>query len=602
VKHRRAFGDVLTKAVHRIAADEQRTIGAIQDELGYAIGRESGGTAIEHWRKGNVPAHSDEVERLAATLYQRDGLRDRAEVQTFLRYAAHPDVFGCSARLLSDPSTVEPLPDDELPPTSGAPPANVPPARATLVLEGSVDTFHEQERERVIAGVAALLGLNPEHIVIAQVVSGSVRMTLELPVSAAARLHAFKTTDHPTLKALNIMNIAWEPATIAAAAILRLHETTYLEAVNMRINGAAARLWELATEGLARLADPLLPAPQPSDLDDATRQAALQAYLEVRLERDDTLRDQVAALLDQTDPAVVWKQVQRMAVLVRQIAQTVSMQMGHDPAALTPALYDYIRHQTDPWQADLPRRWWRWPWQRWLHASGDQVWHIRIAHALALALVQIDAQVWQDRQALSTVLTEKMRGVLARARVPRHDRPAFLDALLDNQPQVQSLVSIIYAQRQQSQPSPELSTSSESPYHTTRQEGALRLAVSTGPQRGFLLSVPIPQTPALAVLSGQESLFSDHLPEVAHIPMVSVTLREENQRLTLLVGVSEAAARGRWQVDLLVDDQVFASGRTDESGIARLPDLPRDLVQRQQMTLRCVELLFQEEDQQQEEE
>jgi hypothetical protein len=590
VKHPQAFGDLLTRAVYRIATETRRTIGAVQDDLGYAIGRTAAGSPIEYWRKGYVPAQSTEVERLADALYRRGGLRDQGEVETFLRYADHPDLAGCCVRIL------HPEPADDPPPVTSTA------ARVTLVIEGDIAAFQTHAREQIITHIADLVGLPPDQIVIAQVVAGSVRLTLELPTRAAVMLRDRDAGDALALKELGIMQIEWEPTAdqMAAAVLARLQEVTFLEAVNMRMNGAVARLWHLVTEGLARLADPLLPAPAPSDLDDAPRQAALQAYLEVRMERDPAMRNEVAALLATTDPtAAVWSPVQRMALLVRQITRATSMQMGAAPGALTPVLHDYIRHQADPWQVDLPRRWWRPPWQRWLYARGDQIWHVRIAHALALALLRIDALQWQEPALFFTALQAAGPALLARGRVPVRDRSAFLAALRDTRLQVQVLVRTLRPQFQVTAPSAAPATS----FRITRRQGGVELAVASGPERQFHLTVPIPPTPALAVLSGHDSLFSDHLPEVAQSPMVSVTLREvEPARLTLLVGVSETDPAVRWQVDLLEDEQLLASVTTSQVGIAQFNDLPRTLIERRQIRLRCRELLLPEQNQHQEQE
>gem|GEM_PF-2732318 len=590
VKHPQAFGDLLTRAVYRIATETRRTIGAVQDDLGYAIGRTAAGSPIEYWRKGYVPAQSTDVERLADALYRRDGLRDQGEVETFLRYADHPDLVGCCARIL------HPQPADDPPPVTSTA------ARVTLVIEGDIAGFQTHAREQIITHIADLVGLPPDQIVIAQVVAGSVRLTLELPTRAVVMLRDRDADDDLALKELGIMQIEWEPTAdqMATAALARLQEVTFLEAVNMRMNGAAARLWHLATEGLARLADPLLPAPAPSDLDDAPRQAALQAYLEVRMERDSDMRNEVAALLATTDPtAAAWSPVQRMALLVRQITRATGMRLGTDPVALTPVLHDYIRYQADPWQVDLPRRWWRPPWQCWLHARGDQIFHVRIAHALALALLRIDAPQWEEPALFLAALQAAGHGLLARGRVPVGDRSAFLAALQEIRPQMQVLVRALRPQVRGSASS----VAPSAPFRITRRQGGVELAVASGPERRFLLTVPIPPTPALAVLSGHESLFSDHLPEVAQSPMVSVTLREaEPARLTLLVGVSETNRSGRWHVDLLADEQVLASVITDQVGIAQFNDLPRTLIERRQISVRCRELLLPEQNQHQEQE
>ena len=58
------FAQILGKAVHYIAATENKSIKIIQDELGYALGR-SGGSAIDYWRRGHVPEDEQEIEQLA---------------------------------------------------------------------------------------------------------------------------------------------------------------------------------------------------------------------------------------------------------------------------------------------------------------------------------------------------------------------------------------------------------------------------------------------------------------------------------------------------------------------------------------------------------
>ena len=62
------FARLLTEAVHKIRIHEsktiKKTIRIVQDELGYALGRE-GGSCIEYWRKGHIPVGIDSVEKLA---------------------------------------------------------------------------------------------------------------------------------------------------------------------------------------------------------------------------------------------------------------------------------------------------------------------------------------------------------------------------------------------------------------------------------------------------------------------------------------------------------------------------------------------------------
>jgi hypothetical protein len=74
------FAQLLTTAVHQIRLREakttKKTIQMVQDELGYALGRE-GGSCIEYWRKGHFPAELDDLEKLAQELVKRGGLATR---------------------------------------------------------------------------------------------------------------------------------------------------------------------------------------------------------------------------------------------------------------------------------------------------------------------------------------------------------------------------------------------------------------------------------------------------------------------------------------------------------------------------------------------
>lgn len=84
------FAHLLTQAVRRITLQENSQIQIVQDELGYALGRDAGGSAIEYWRKGHVPAQLDELENLARELAQRGGLVNPKELEQFLTFADHP--------------------------------------------------------------------------------------------------------------------------------------------------------------------------------------------------------------------------------------------------------------------------------------------------------------------------------------------------------------------------------------------------------------------------------------------------------------------------------------------------------------------------------
>ena len=81
----RQFARLLTEAVYRIRYLESKSIQAVQDELGYALGK-TGGSSIEYWRKGNIPADPAELAALARALVKRAGV-DRVWLNQFLQYA-----------------------------------------------------------------------------------------------------------------------------------------------------------------------------------------------------------------------------------------------------------------------------------------------------------------------------------------------------------------------------------------------------------------------------------------------------------------------------------------------------------------------------------
>jgi hypothetical protein len=95
------FAQLLTQAVHRIRLREsktiKKTIRIVQDELGFALERE-GGSCVEYWRKGHIPATMDDVEKLARELVERGGL-DQDEFKQFLHSAGHLDPTGLAKEL-----------------------------------------------------------------------------------------------------------------------------------------------------------------------------------------------------------------------------------------------------------------------------------------------------------------------------------------------------------------------------------------------------------------------------------------------------------------------------------------------------------------------
>ena len=116
------FAQLLTEAVHKIRIHEskaiKKTIRIVQDELGYALGRD-GGSCIEYWRKGNFPATMGDVEELARELVKRGGL-DQEGLRQFLHSAGHPE----PANLCDELFLV--VPPDELAPFVVGPPITHP--------------------------------------------------------------------------------------------------------------------------------------------------------------------------------------------------------------------------------------------------------------------------------------------------------------------------------------------------------------------------------------------------------------------------------------------------------------------------------------------
>ena len=83
-----SFARLLTEAVYQIRHRESKSLQAVQDNLGYALGKK-GGSSIEYWRKGNVPSKLSDVEALTRLLVLRGGF-PREWASLFLASASHP--------------------------------------------------------------------------------------------------------------------------------------------------------------------------------------------------------------------------------------------------------------------------------------------------------------------------------------------------------------------------------------------------------------------------------------------------------------------------------------------------------------------------------
>lgn len=82
------FAQLLSDGIHHIHLRENKKIGIIQDELGYMLGR-TGAHAINHWRRGHVPADAEVVAILAREFAVR-GQMPLKWLESFLIAGGHP--------------------------------------------------------------------------------------------------------------------------------------------------------------------------------------------------------------------------------------------------------------------------------------------------------------------------------------------------------------------------------------------------------------------------------------------------------------------------------------------------------------------------------
>lgn len=68
------FRELLNDGIYRIKQLETKPISVIQDELGYAIGKKTGGSSIEHWRKGFIPGELSDLAALVKEIVRRTDL------------------------------------------------------------------------------------------------------------------------------------------------------------------------------------------------------------------------------------------------------------------------------------------------------------------------------------------------------------------------------------------------------------------------------------------------------------------------------------------------------------------------------------------------
>jgi hypothetical protein len=98
------FAQLLSEGIYRIRLREAKTIEIVQDELGYALGR-NGGTAVHYWRKGHIPARQSDIAILAQEIVRRTDLGS-AWLEEFLTCADFSEVEQLCQELF--PESVEP--------------------------------------------------------------------------------------------------------------------------------------------------------------------------------------------------------------------------------------------------------------------------------------------------------------------------------------------------------------------------------------------------------------------------------------------------------------------------------------------------------------
>lgn len=101
------FAKLLTEALYKIKLLENKSIDILQDDIGYAIGRDKGGSAIEYWRRGNIPTNLAEVERLGRELVKRMAFNGRQFCE-FLAAAGYPEPEPLCQALFPNPEPERP--------------------------------------------------------------------------------------------------------------------------------------------------------------------------------------------------------------------------------------------------------------------------------------------------------------------------------------------------------------------------------------------------------------------------------------------------------------------------------------------------------------
>lgn len=107
------FANLLSEAIQLIAFHQHKNRQAVQDEIGYAIGR-NGGTAISYWiYRKRIPSRLTDIEALAQVIARRGGWEDFSNLIAFLETSGHPNPTVFAGRLLpNDPAVTNPSNED----------------------------------------------------------------------------------------------------------------------------------------------------------------------------------------------------------------------------------------------------------------------------------------------------------------------------------------------------------------------------------------------------------------------------------------------------------------------------------------------------------
>lgn len=147
------FAELLREAFRTIKKCEGKTIRLIQDEFGYALGR-NGGSAVERWGKGYLPPDVPTLEKLAQLIRERsrNELPD-SWFRNFFQVGEHPTPEEAFKQLLKDPTKQEDQSVDTPPPPKPRP---LPQVSDFVGRQKELEYFSGQ-LEKV--GFAALIGM-----------------------------------------------------------------------------------------------------------------------------------------------------------------------------------------------------------------------------------------------------------------------------------------------------------------------------------------------------------------------------------------------------------------------------------------------------------